>query len=97
MCRKWNLKAIDRIKYVFKIWLNRSKKGSIVGVQLGSKYTSVNINLLGFTLKKLNPNSACKDKSCNSPESLQPYLKKTIPKVNKPNVNIPKVLGIGFL
>ena len=35
----------DQIKYVFKIWLNRSEKSCIVHVQLGSKYASVSMIL----------------------------------------------------
>ena len=41
-------RQFDQIKYVFKIWLSRSKKSSIVDVWLGSKYASVNITLQGF-------------------------------------------------
>ena len=40
-------RQFHRIKYLK--WLNRSKKSSIVDIQLGSKYASVNITLQGFT------------------------------------------------
>ena len=30
----------DRIKYIFKIWLNQSKKTSIIDVRLGPNYAS---------------------------------------------------------
>ena len=46
-------KKFDRIKYVFKIWLNQSKKSSIEDVRLGSKYASVNITLQSFNLRKI--------------------------------------------
>ena len=43
LCKKWNLKSIDWIKYIFKIWFNWSEKSSIVDVWLCSKYLFVNI------------------------------------------------------
>ena len=30
----------DRIKYIFKIWLNQSKKTSFIDVRLGPNYAS---------------------------------------------------------
>ena len=38
-------RQFDWIKYVFKIWFNRSEKSSIVDVRFGSKYASVSITL----------------------------------------------------
>ena len=38
-------RQFDRIKFVFKIWLNWREKSSIVDVQLGSKYASVSMTL----------------------------------------------------
>ena len=35
----------NRIKYVFKIWFNRSEKSSIADVRLRSKYASVSVTL----------------------------------------------------
>ena len=52
LCKKWNLKAVDGIKDVLKIWLNPSEKRSIVDVRLGSKYETVSITLHLTFLKR---------------------------------------------
>ena len=36
-------RQIDQIEYIFEIWFNQNEKSSILDVQLGSKYASVNI------------------------------------------------------
>ena len=65
----------DRIKYIFKIWLNQSKKiidfESIIDIWLGSKCEH---NFTWFYLKKNKIlRLHVKDKSCNSPEDLRLY------------------------
>ena len=45
-------RQFDRIEYVFKIWFSRSEKSTILDIQLGSKYASVNINLHLTFLKR---------------------------------------------
>ena len=46
-------RQFDQIKYVFKIWLNRSEKCSIADVWFGSRYASVSKTLHLTFLKRI--------------------------------------------
>ena len=85
-----------RQKKVFKIWLNWSKKSSIVDVWLISKYAFVNMTLQGFTWRKIKCEKCMyiKNKSCNILGACN-FIKKKLQHGCVP-VSIPKVLGTAF-